>query len=106
MSTEEKPIIRRLAKAIGDATTGLVGWAVICAALLGLRFRKFWDLVGRTWQGVLYGYLAFYFGSMVIVFLFTNLERIQSKHLRFVAQMIMCLILAVAVSGVIVLIAL
>lgn len=76
-------------------------WAVICAAIFVLRFRKIWLLVGESWIGLLVGYFVLWLGGASLYFAFSQLDRIKSEGLKFVAQMLLCLLVTVVIGGVI-----
>jgi len=86
-------------------TTGWLGlWAVACIAIFVLRFRKIWLLVGESWFGLLIGYVVLWLGGALLYLAFSQLDRIKSEGLKFVAQMLLCLLVTIIIGGVILII--
>jgi hypothetical protein len=86
-------------------TTGWLGlWAVACIAIFVLRFRKIWLLVGESWFGLLVGYVVLWLGGALLYLAFSPLDRIKSEGLKFVAQMLLCLLVTIIIGGVILII--
>ncbi len=95
-----------VARNLADMGSWLGIWAVACAVMFALRFRKVWTIVGGTWQGILVGYLVFFLGGALLYLLFSKLDRIKSEGLRLIAQLLLCVLVTLAVGGVIVIITL
>ena len=86
-------------------TTGWLGlWAVACIAIFVLRFRKIWLLVGESWFGLLIGYVVLWLGGALLYLAFSQLDRIKSEGIKFVAQMLLCLLVTIIIGGVILII--
>jgi hypothetical protein len=58
-------------------------------------------LVGESWIGLLVGYVVLCLGGALLYFAFSQLDRIKSEGLKFVAQMLLCLLFTIVVGGVI-----
>ena len=84
-----------------DSATWLLAWAVICALVLISRPGKIWLLAQGSWIGVLCVYAGLYVCGIVLPPCFALPERIQSKGLRLVVQLLICLLLAIVVCAVI-----
>lgn len=89
-----------------QAASWLAAWAVLCVAMFGLRFRKVWTLVGESWVGLVIGFTVLWLGGAILFLVFSQLDRIKSEGLRFAAQMLVCLLVTIAIGGVIVVITL
>ena len=86
-------------------TTGWLGlWAVACIAIFVLRFRKIWLLVGESWFGLLIGYVVLWLGGALLYLAFSQLDRIKYEGIKFVAQMLLCLLVTIIIGGVILII--
>ncbi len=77
-------------------------WAVTCAAMFALRQRKVWAIVGESFFGLLIGYLVLWLGGALLFFAFSQLDRIRSEGLKFIAQLFLCLVVTIVIGGVIV----
>lgn len=85
-------------------STWLGSWAVACIAIFVLRFRKIWLLVGESWAGLLIGFVVLWLGGALLYLAFSQLDRIKSEGLKFVAQMLLCLLVTIIIGGVILII--
>ncbi|HBJ35259.1 MAG TPA: hypothetical protein DDZ51_10995 [Planctomycetaceae bacterium] len=90
----------RLYRTFADAIRWIGLWAFACAAIFVLRFGKIWNLVGGTWSGLTLAFLALLFGGAVLYFAFSKLDRIRTEGLKFLSQMFLCLLFAIAVGAV------
>jgi len=85
-------------------STWLGTWAVACIAIFILRFPKIWLLVGESWAGLLIGFVVLWLGGALLYLAFSQLDRIKSEGLKFVAQMLLCLLVTIIIGGVILII--
>ena len=76
-------------------------WAIACIVMFVLRFRKIWLLVGESWLGLLIGFVVLWLGGALLYLAFSQLDRIKSEGLKFVAQMLLCLLVTIIVGGII-----
>ena len=62
---------------------------------------KIWLLVGESWLGLLIGFVVLWLGGALLYLAFSQLDRIKSEGLKFVAQMLLCLLVTIIVGGII-----
>ena len=97
--SEQRSVIASVTSTVRDFSVWLVIWAVVCAIIIAARFGRLWNMVG-TWEGVLFVYLALYFGGLIAGSVMGPTDSIKSPRLRFAVQMFLCLLLAIAVCAV------
>jgi hypothetical protein len=61
-------------------------------------------LVGESWAGLLIGFVVLWLGGALLYLAFSQLDRIKSEGLKFVAQMLLCLLVTIIIGGVILII--
>lgn len=94
-STTRPPVHTLMHPLVKNAIVGVGSWAAICLVVVLPRSARISATFGGGWTSVLFVYGLLFVGGMAILPIFMSLDRIKSEGMKFAAQMIACLLLAV-----------